>query len=67
MFKSENEHLEAFVNFVSAHPKMKKALQNKHWKTFASNYNGPDYKKNEYDTKMSTYYTEFKNTPSKLP
>lgn len=67
MFKSEKEHLEAFVNFVSAHPTMKKALQNKHWKTFASNYNGPDYKRNEYDTKMSNYYIEFKNNSSKLP
>lgn len=32
-------------------------LQSKGWKAFASQYNGPAYKKNRYDTKMAAAYS----------
>ena len=34
-------------------------LQSKGWKSFASQYNGPAYKKNRYDTKMAAAYKTY--------
>ena len=34
-------------------------LQTKGWKAFASQYNGPAYKKNRYDTKMAAAYAVY--------
>lgn len=34
-------------------------LQEKGWKSFASQYNGPAYKKNRYDTKMAAAYAAY--------
>lgn len=34
-------------------------LQTKGWKSFASQYNGPAYKKNRYDTKMADAYAVY--------
>lgn len=48
--------LNAFVTFIKNTPPLQTALQNKHWVTFAKTYNGPKYKKNDYDTKLSNNY-----------
>lgn len=55
--KSEAEHLKAFVSFVKSNKAMADALRKKDWAGFASRYNGPGYKKNDYDTKLEEAYT----------
>lgn len=61
MGTSEDEHLEAFVRFVKATPKLMTALQKHDWPTFAYYYNGPNYKVNKYDTKLASAYTTRNN------
>lgn len=56
---SEREHLKAFVKFVKADRNLQKAAISKDWTTFARIYNGPDYKKYDYDTKMESAYKKY--------
>jgi hypothetical protein len=56
MMASEKRHLEAFVSFIQASATMTKAIKAHDWATFARNYNGKDYKKNDYDVKMADEY-----------
>ena len=58
MFKSESEHLSAFVGFIKKN-KLAAALKSKNWATFAAAYNGPGYAENHYDTKMEKAYKKF--------
>lgn len=57
--QGESSHLAAFVAFIKANPTLLKTIRNKDWATFALNYNGPDYKANQYDTKMANAYLSF--------
>lgn len=61
----ENTMLDAFVNFVSSDPAKIKALQKHNWASFARLYNGPNYKRNNYDVKMRNYYNIYKDDPYK--
>ncbi|MGI4876237.1 MAG: N-acetylmuramidase family protein [Janthinobacterium lividum] len=54
--ESERRQLEVFVAVVLANRGWLRAFQAKDWTTFASGYNGPDYKRNDYDTKMKDAY-----------
>jgi len=49
----------AFVTFVNNSSAIHRALQKKDWTAFAKNYNGPDFAKNSYDTKMKNNYNTF--------
>ena len=60
MLQSEAAHLAAFTAFVRADPNLRKALQDRNWTRFAMLYNGPQYKKNAYDTKMAAHYAQLK-------
>jgi hypothetical protein len=57
MYKSEREHLMAFVLYV-LNTGLAPALRRRDWPTFAEGYNGPGYA--GYDTKMAAAYTRFK-------
>lgn len=46
----------AFVNHVSHTPTLLNAIRTKNWASFARYYNGKDYKKNNYDVKLSRNY-----------
>ncbi len=59
MYKSEREHLFAFVAFVK-HRRLDDELINKDWQGFAFGYNGKEYAKNKYDEKMENAYNRFK-------
>jgi hypothetical protein len=61
MARSEAEHLKAFVKFVESDKKMLAVLRKNDWAAFASAYNGPAYKVNNYDKKMKDAYDRFKN------
>ncbi len=50
------KQIEGFGNFVVADPRLRKALQVRDWTTFARIYNGPGYRKNNYDVKMRQNY-----------
>ena len=58
MKTSVGDHLNAFVNFINANPKLKSAIQKKDWATFASIYNGPGYRDHHYDTGIADAYAK---------
>jgi hypothetical protein len=60
MASSELAHLSAFVQFVSRNSSALQALQGEDWAKFAASYNGPNYKANQYDTKMAEAYARHK-------
>lgn len=67
MQESEDAQLAAFVKFVGARQSMKKALKDKNWAEFARLYNGPNYGRNAYDSKLAHAERLFAglNTPAK--
>jgi LysM repeat protein len=61
MSRSEKEQIKAFVLFIkNVKPKIVVALKEKNWAMAAKLYNGSDYKKNSYDTKLAAAYKEYK-------
>lgn len=50
--KGEPEQLEAFCRFIETDQRLLNAIRTGDWALFAEVYNGSDYKKNKYDTKM---------------
>lgn len=55
MIESENKQLRAMTNFI-AHKKLHESLQRRDWAGFALGYNGADYAKNKYDTRLAAAY-----------
>lgn len=58
MEMSERNQLLALVKFIKADTNMHKALKGHKWAEFAKRYNGPNYKKNLYDSKLSQVYAD---------
>lgn len=58
MYRSEGEHLNAFIGFVR-YNKLDVHLRDKNWVAFARGYNGPAYKKNQYDVKLANAYDKY--------
>lgn len=64
MNKSEGEQLNAFVNFIQKRETqgtdtLALYLQQKNWAKFAYYYNGPAYKKNNYDVKLEEAFVKY--------
>lgn len=59
MFEGERYHLDMFVAFVQADTRMVAALQRRDWAEFARLYNGPGYKRNNYDKRMADAFRRF--------
>ena len=55
----ENAQLMAFAAFIKADKAMHAALVKKDWPDFARRYNGPDYRRNAYDTKLADAYQRY--------
>lgn len=55
MCRDENAHLEAFTNYV-INSGLADELRAKDWDRFAYQYNGPEYKKNDYGGKLRRAY-----------
>tara|TARA_R100000789_G_scaffold7574_1_gene11870 strand:+ start:2703 stop:3278 length:576 start_codon:yes stop_codon:yes gene_type:complete len=51
--------LNAFVTFIEVN-NLARFLRNEQWAEFAKRYNGPGYKKNNYDTRMASAFIKFK-------
>lgn len=56
MLRDLKSQLNAFVSFVNNDDRLKRAITNRDWATFARIYNGPSYRENAYDTKMAAIY-----------
>lgn len=59
MYSGESGQLDAFVALV-LNRKWEKPLQDKDWAGFAQRYNGSDFRKNKYDTKLANAYSKLK-------
>lgn len=64
MSYSELEQLELFAKFITNVGYLK-YLKNKDWAAFARRYNGPNYAKRGYHTRMAKAYQKFKAEESK--
>jgi len=58
MEKSEAQQLLAFVRFILTDDKLLDALQALDWAAFARRYNGPGYRRNQYDTRLAEAYAK---------
>ncbi|WP_416139079.1 N-acetylmuramidase domain-containing protein [Halomonas sp. HK25] len=56
MRASEGRQLEAFVRFIEGDRALHAALARLDWRDFARRYNGPDFERNDYDTKLAAAY-----------
>jgi hypothetical protein len=61
MTESEEMQLDAFYRFVThkSNCKLLQAMKDKDFSTFAKLYNGPAYKKNNYDLKLKEAYENY--------
>lgn len=61
MSRSPRDQIKAFVLYIEhVNPKIKNLLRSKDWAAVACAYNGPNYKANEYDTKLRNEYEKIK-------
>lgn len=56
MSAGESQQFDAFTRFIETDPGLHKALKARKWAEFAKLYNGPDYLRNLYDTKLQRAY-----------
>lgn len=56
MSAGESQQFDAFTRFIETDPALHKALKARKWAEFAKLYNGPDYLRNLYDTKLQRAY-----------
>jgi hypothetical protein len=61
MVKDENSQLQAMANFIKNN-NLAGALQRNNWVSFARTYNGGEFKRNEYDTRLAAAHAKFKVT-----
>ncbi|MNP17540.1 putative peptidoglycan binding domain protein [compost metagenome] len=59
MVKDENSQLLAMANFIKGN-NLAGALQRNNWVSFARGYNGPEFKRNEYDARLAAAHAKFK-------
>ncbi|PSB47307.1 peptidoglycan-binding protein [Cyanosarcina cf. burmensis CCALA 770] len=59
MHESEGRQLEAMMRFIKANPSMHQALRDRNWQRFAYYYNGPAYRRNDYDNKLAAAFSRF--------
>jgi hypothetical protein len=59
MVRDEDAQLLAVATFIKA-SNLSGALRRNNWTSFARGYNGRDFKKNEYDTRLAAAYAKYK-------
>ena len=59
MHENEDKHLHLFTAYIKS-TYLDDELRNRDWAGFARGYNGPQYVKNRYDTKLRNAYTKYK-------
>ena len=58
MYKDEISQLDAMCRFIKVNGLLRH-IKSKNWAAFAEAYNGPDYKRNSYDTKLAAAYEKY--------
>jgi hypothetical protein len=58
MQRSEGAHLEAFCAYVERNG-LADELREHRWADFAHRYNGPEYRRNDYDGRLSRAHARF--------
>lgn len=61
MVRDENSQLVAMAQFIQ-NSGLASALQRINWVSFARGYNGKNFKKNEYDTRLAAAYAKYRIT-----
>jgi hypothetical protein len=56
MVESEDRQLEALGQFIAASPKCRIGINRRDWGTFAACYNGPNFRRNDYDNRLAAAY-----------
>lgn len=59
MVKSENAQVQAMAEFITGNT-LAKALQRQDWAAFARGYNGPDFRKNQYDRRLAAAHAKYR-------
>jgi len=59
MVNGEDAQLLAMANFIKGN-KLAAALQDRDWASFARGYNGADFQKNQYDTKLAAAHARYR-------
>ncbi len=62
MVESEDSQLEALGQFIMANPKCRLGISRRDWGTFAACYNGPDFRRNDYDNRLAAAFEKNKRT-----
>lgn len=63
--ESVEGQVELMVRFIDANG-LRDEVDNSNWAAFAKAYNGPNYKKNRYDTDIAKLYTKYRNSPDTI-
>lgn len=58
-YRSADDHLAMFANFIRSDARLLTAIQRHDWTKFARYYNGPQFKRNRYDDKLAAEYAKF--------
>lgn len=66
MSRSERDQLEMFAVFIEKCG-YTKYLKNHDWAGFARRYNGPGYRRYNYDTRMAQAYSRYSKSPRAVP
>jgi hypothetical protein len=59
MVNDEDSQLQAMANFIKGN-NLAGSLQRNNWVSFARGYNGPQFKRNGYDTRLAAAHAKFK-------
>ncbi len=59
MVKDEHAQLLAMANFIKGNG-LDGALKRQNWTSFARGYNGADFKRNDYDTRLASAHAKYK-------
>jgi hypothetical protein len=62
----EDAQLDGILRFIAHDTRLESAFRAREWASVALRYNGPDYSKNEYDSKLSYHFDKYTRdgTPS---
>lgn len=66
MSESEARQLDAFVRFIEADPPLLKAIKAGKWAEVAKRYNGPNFKANDYDSKLAAAFDRHSQPPAEF-
>ncbi len=61
MVDTEDAQLKALGGFIKSNSKMLRAIQQHDWASFAAAYNGPNFRKNHYDSRLAAAFAKSKS------